>query len=212
MTERKIEFLSGEPKQNVLAGIARTPCKGAGPAVGEVEEEKAQGKRTFAVPPSALIGKLQAFLPQMRAANESLAARVAVAGPDSVRVDHIGDDVTQVVEMDLAMGVLEPQDANPSPNGNVAQQTDQFLGRDGGAPPKAVELSTQSVAPTAQAVPAVSPPAPPAARSPKLSAPAPAAAASSARSVPPTASTSPATQATGQAPRRSSRQKKRTRT
>ena len=59
-------------------------------------------------PPSALLGRLAAFLPAMKAANAELEAQHA-NDPASVSIEHLEDPHAQHIEMDLMCGLFEMQ-------------------------------------------------------------------------------------------------------
>jgi len=64
-------------------------------------------RKTWAVePPSELISRVQAFLPQMEASNVILTQRVE-ADPQSIDMEHIEDDAAQYIEMNLGLGVFD---------------------------------------------------------------------------------------------------------
>ncbi|OCH92446.1 hypothetical protein OBBRIDRAFT_791325 [Obba rivulosa] len=62
-------------------------------------------RSTFPVPPSELLARVQAFLPQLAASNAELSRR-AQEDPHSVDIENVDDD-EQVIEMSLGLGVLE---------------------------------------------------------------------------------------------------------
>ena len=59
-------------------------------------------------PPSALLGRLAAFLPAMKTANAELEAQHA-NDPASVSIEHLEDPHAQHIEMDLMCGLFEMQ-------------------------------------------------------------------------------------------------------
>ncbi|KAF5375302.1 hypothetical protein D9757_009660 [Collybiopsis confluens] len=64
-------------------------------------------RKTWAVePPSELLSRVQAFLPQMEASNAILAQRVKV-NPTSVDMEHIEDGEQRYIEMNLGLGVFD---------------------------------------------------------------------------------------------------------
>ncbi|KAK0239327.1 hypothetical protein EDD85DRAFT_951528 [Armillaria nabsnona] len=64
-------------------------------------------RRTFAVdPPSELLSRVQAFLPQIEASNAILTQRVEL-DPKSVDIEHITEGTDQYIEMNLGLGVFE---------------------------------------------------------------------------------------------------------
>ncbi|KAF8150110.1 hypothetical protein B0H34DRAFT_666655 [Crassisporium funariophilum] len=64
-------------------------------------------RTTFAMePPSELLSRVQAFLPQIEASNQILAQR-AEQDPDSIDIEHIQEGVNQYIEMNLGLGVFE---------------------------------------------------------------------------------------------------------
>ncbi|KAG2204567.1 uncharacterized protein EV154DRAFT_313463 [Mucor mucedo] len=61
-------------------------------------------RKTFAVgPPSDILSRVQAFLPQLKSANEQLKA----ADPKSLDIENVEEDDGQYIEMNLGLGVYE---------------------------------------------------------------------------------------------------------
>lgn len=59
-------------------------------------------------PPSALLSKLQAFLPQMQAANRDLEEAMRGRPPEEFDIENVGsDDDERRVEMDVGLGVVD---------------------------------------------------------------------------------------------------------
>ncbi|KAF5351335.1 hypothetical protein D9758_007973 [Tetrapyrgos nigripes] len=67
-------------------------------------------RKTFAVPPSQLLSRVQAFLPQMEASN-ALLAQKAQADPTSVDIEHVENGTERYIEMNLGLGVFETKKA-----------------------------------------------------------------------------------------------------
>ncbi|KXN86805.1 hypothetical protein AN958_09601 [Leucoagaricus sp. SymC.cos] len=57
-------------------------------------------------PPTELLSRVQAFLPQIQASNEALNQRMQ-DDPTGVNIEHISEDMTQYIQMDLGLGVFE---------------------------------------------------------------------------------------------------------
>ncbi|KAF9037720.1 hypothetical protein BJ165DRAFT_571316 [Panaeolus papilionaceus] len=64
-------------------------------------------------PPTNLLSRIQAFLPQMEASNNALAQQ-AKSDPSSVDIEHISDDMDQYIEMNLGLGVFEDRSKRPA--------------------------------------------------------------------------------------------------
>lgn len=66
-------------------------------------------KPSFAPPPpSALLSRLQDFLPQMAAANDDLAEAMRHRPAEEFDVEHVGEDADAArVEMDVGLGVVD---------------------------------------------------------------------------------------------------------
>ncbi|KAK0202410.1 hypothetical protein DFS33DRAFT_1384763 [Desarmillaria ectypa] len=65
------------------------------------------GEKTFAMePPSELLSRVQAFLPEIEASNAILTQRVEL-DPKSVDIEHITEGMDQYIEMNLGLGVFE---------------------------------------------------------------------------------------------------------
>jgi hypothetical protein len=66
-------------------------------------------KPSFAPPPpSALLSRLQDFLPQMAAANDDLAEAMRHRPAEEFDVEHVGEDAdARRVEMDVGLGVVD---------------------------------------------------------------------------------------------------------
>ncbi|EMD32447.1 hypothetical protein CERSUDRAFT_126841 [Gelatoporia subvermispora B] len=62
-------------------------------------------RTTFPAPPSELLERVQAFLPQLAASNAELSRRVQ-EDPESVDIENVEED-EQYIEMNLGLGVLE---------------------------------------------------------------------------------------------------------
>ena len=59
-------------------------------------------------PPSALLSRLQDFLPQMAAANDDLAEAMRHRPAEEFDVEHVGEDAdARRVEMDVGLGVVD---------------------------------------------------------------------------------------------------------
>ncbi|PPQ92581.1 hypothetical protein CVT25_007273 [Psilocybe cyanescens] len=64
-------------------------------------------RTTFSVkPPTELLSRVQAFLPQLEASNALLSQR-AQEDPNSVDIEHIPEGMDQYIEMNLGLGVFE---------------------------------------------------------------------------------------------------------
>ncbi|KIL71155.1 hypothetical protein M378DRAFT_19618 [Amanita muscaria Koide BX008] len=57
-------------------------------------------------PPTELLSRVQAFLPQIEASNAILAQQ-AESNPESVDIEHIDEDRDRYIEMNLGLGVFE---------------------------------------------------------------------------------------------------------
>ncbi|KAF8624631.1 hypothetical protein AX15_005785 [Amanita polypyramis BW_CC] len=66
------------------------------------------GNRTtcLVAPPTELLARVQAFLPQIEASNAVLVQQVE-ADPESVNMEHVDDSMEQYIEMNLGLGVFE---------------------------------------------------------------------------------------------------------
>lgn len=74
-------------------------------------------RKTWAVePPSELLSRVQAFLPQMEASNAILTKR-AEADPQSVDMEQVEDGAERYIEMNLGLGVFDMK-----PNGQSGNQ------------------------------------------------------------------------------------------
>ncbi len=58
-----------------------------------------------------MLGRLNAFVPQLAAANAALASAIATRGPAEFDVEQLAAEDAPHVEMELACGVLELRDA-----------------------------------------------------------------------------------------------------
>ncbi|KAJ3799441.1 hypothetical protein GGU11DRAFT_777074 [Lentinula aff. detonsa] len=76
-------------------------------------------RKTWAVdPPSELLSRVQAFLPQIEASNTILTQR-AETDPQSVDMEQLEDDSERYIEMNLGLGVF-----NMEPQGQSAEEQD----------------------------------------------------------------------------------------
>ncbi|KAL6302890.1 hypothetical protein BKA93DRAFT_790254 [Sparassis latifolia] len=77
-------------------------------------------RRTFPMgPPSELLSRVQAFLPEIAASNADI-ARQAEEDPNGVDIEHL-EDSEQYIEMNLGLGVFETR---KPPDGSVPMDTD----------------------------------------------------------------------------------------
>ncbi|KAF8972147.1 hypothetical protein BDZ97DRAFT_1752749 [Flammula alnicola] len=68
-------------------------------------------RTTFPVkPPTELLSRVHAFLPQLEASNALLSQR-AQEDPDSINIEHIPEGMTEYIEMNLGLGVFEDRSA-----------------------------------------------------------------------------------------------------
>ncbi|KAF9473807.1 hypothetical protein BDN70DRAFT_816710 [Pholiota conissans] len=75
-------------------------------------------RRTFPIePPTELLSRVQAFLPQLEASNALLSQR-AHENPDSINIEHITEDMEQYIEMNLGLGVFEDRSKLQHASGN----------------------------------------------------------------------------------------------
>ncbi|KAJ1831768.1 hypothetical protein IWW55_003171 [Coemansia sp. RSA 2706] len=78
-------------------------------------------RKTYRIePPSGLLSRLHAFLPQIAEANKKLEADVS-EDPSQVDIENVGADESQYIEMDLGLGVF---DMKPKPD---QQSTDGIV-------------------------------------------------------------------------------------
>ncbi|KAJ1732833.1 hypothetical protein LPJ72_003202 [Coemansia sp. Benny D160-2] len=93
---------------SILAG--KGYC-GESPACKSQEQdddtEGSSSRKTFRVePPSALLSRLQSFLPQIAEANKKLKDDMA-EDPSKVDIENVDDSANQYIEMDLGLGVFD---------------------------------------------------------------------------------------------------------
>ncbi|KAJ4474888.1 hypothetical protein J3R30DRAFT_3337225 [Lentinula aciculospora] len=80
--------------------------------------------KTWAVePPSELLSRIQAFLPQIEASNAILTQRVET-DPSSVDVEHLEDNSERYIEMNLSLGVFDIKPAGQSLDDQDTEMTD----------------------------------------------------------------------------------------
>ncbi|KAF9552298.1 hypothetical protein CPC08DRAFT_647094 [Agrocybe pediades] len=71
-------------------------------------------RRTFPIePPTELLSRVQAFLPQLEASNAILMQR-AQQDPKSVDIEHISEGMDRHIEMNLGLGVFEDRSQRPA--------------------------------------------------------------------------------------------------
>ncbi|KAJ1963770.1 hypothetical protein GGI12_001855 [Dipsacomyces acuminosporus] len=83
--------------------------------------DSSAGKKTFRVePPSALLSRLQAFLPQIAEANKKLEVESA-ADPDKLNIENVDENEGRYIEMDLGLGVfdMKPKSSRKNPGDNI---------------------------------------------------------------------------------------------
>ncbi|TFK70577.1 hypothetical protein BDN72DRAFT_734183, partial [Pluteus cervinus] len=64
-------------------------------------------------PPSELLSRVQAFLPQIEASNVTLAQQVEV-DPQSVDIENVDSNAERYIEMNLGLGLFEVRPDNSS--------------------------------------------------------------------------------------------------
>lgn len=67
------------------------------------------------VPASKVLSQVQQFLPKIQAANAQLAKKIAQGEEQQVNLEHIEDENSPFIEMNLSLGVLEEQSAKEEP-------------------------------------------------------------------------------------------------
>ncbi|KAJ1886873.1 hypothetical protein LPJ66_009412 [Kickxella alabastrina] len=96
--------------------------------------------KTFRIePPSGLLSRLQAFLPQIAEANKKLQADVA-QDPHKLDIENVNEE-EQYIEMDLGLGVFDMKPKKEDPEGIIIgrrpdeqqqQEEEELEGLDGG--------------------------------------------------------------------------------
>ncbi|KAK2462454.1 hypothetical protein APHAL10511_005424 [Amanita phalloides] len=79
-------------------------------------------------PPTELLARVQAFLPQIEASNALLAQQVKT-DPLGVNMEHVDDDTGQIIEMNLGLGVFEDRSHRKN---TTPKLRDQLDGKDAG--------------------------------------------------------------------------------
>ncbi|KAI9500131.1 hypothetical protein BX070DRAFT_230866 [Coemansia spiralis] len=92
-----------------------------------ITSDSSASKRTFHVePPSALLSRLQAFLPQIAEANSKLKDDIA-NDPNKLDIENVSDSEEQYIEMDLGLGVFDmkpKKDTQKAGNIIIGSKTD----------------------------------------------------------------------------------------
>ncbi|KAJ3993084.1 hypothetical protein F5050DRAFT_1904977 [Lentinula boryana] len=84
-------------------------------------------RKTWAVdPPSELLSRVQAFLPQIEASNTILTQR-AETDPQSVDMEQLEDDSELYIEMNLGLGVFDMEPQGQSAEEQDTEMTDSSL-------------------------------------------------------------------------------------
>ncbi|KAF9443765.1 hypothetical protein P691DRAFT_737425 [Macrolepiota fuliginosa MF-IS2] len=86
-------------------------------------------------PPSELLSRVQAFLPQLQASNETLTQRMQ-EDPDSVNIEHVSDNVDRYIQMNLGLGVFEDrsrktQEDHDTEMSSTSSSSSEGLNQDG---------------------------------------------------------------------------------
>ncbi|KZT22682.1 hypothetical protein NEOLEDRAFT_1180758 [Neolentinus lepideus HHB14362 ss-1] len=75
-------------------------------------------------PPSELLSRVQAFLPQLAASNADLESR-ARADPGSVDIENVAEEAGQYIEMNLGLGVFEARRSSSSSSSSLSSSTSE---------------------------------------------------------------------------------------
>lgn len=81
----------------------------------------ANNRKTFSVgPPSDILSRVQAFLPQLQKANEEL----ETADPKSLDIENVEEEDGQYIEMNLGLGVYEEKKPGQSDSEDEEDDSD----------------------------------------------------------------------------------------
>ncbi|TFK33941.1 hypothetical protein BDQ12DRAFT_614424 [Crucibulum laeve] len=80
-------------------------------------------RTTFRVPPTELLERAQAFLPQIEASNAALAEKMR-RDPHSVDIEHLDEENAQYIEMSLGLGVYEDRSQAKSGGSGTESSSD----------------------------------------------------------------------------------------
>ncbi|TFY78901.1 hypothetical protein EWM64_g5115 [Hericium alpestre] len=103
-TVEKLEVESPEERvrrlQTAFENLNKSSAKASSTPTGAFDFGS---RETFPVPPSHLLERVQAFLPEMEASNAQLLRQ----DPEAVDIENLGEDEEQYIEMNLGLGVFE---------------------------------------------------------------------------------------------------------
>ncbi|KAJ2496468.1 hypothetical protein GGH96_005820 [Coemansia sp. RSA 1972] len=81
---------------------------------GQQSDTASNERKTFRIaPPSDLLSRLHAFLPQIAEANTKLAVDIS-EDPSKLDIENVGADESQYIEMDLGLGVFDMKSKDDS--------------------------------------------------------------------------------------------------
>ncbi|TFK41478.1 hypothetical protein BDQ12DRAFT_386305 [Crucibulum laeve] len=84
-------------------------------------------RTTFAIPPpTELLLRVKAFLPQLEASNAILADRMQ-ADPSSVDIEHVDEGMEQYIEMNLGLGVYEDRSHSKSESQDAEMSSSESI-------------------------------------------------------------------------------------
>jgi hypothetical protein len=118
MKHLKLDVPEVSPLEQLLGSLSSSKNSAAQPSPMHPTPKPAIGK----VERSALLGKLQTFLPELEKANQKLSAEMAVRPASEFDIENVEEGQGPHIEMDLACGVIELKDkaAEEAAEGAVA--------------------------------------------------------------------------------------------
>ncbi|KAJ4473283.1 hypothetical protein C8J55DRAFT_135770 [Lentinula edodes] len=123
--EEVLEIEDEDARANRLGSIFKRLNSGSPSSLGPIDSRLPNlqfdfgERKTWAVePPSELLSRVQAFLPQMEASNTILSQRVET-DPQSVDMEQLEDNSERYIELNLGLGVFDMK-----PNGQSADCED----------------------------------------------------------------------------------------
>jgi hypothetical protein len=118
MKQLKLDVPEVSPLEQLLGSLSSSKNSAAQPSPMHPTPKPAIGK----VERSALLGKLQTFLPVLEKANEKLSAEMAVRPASEFDIENVEEGQGPHIEMDLACGIIDLKDkaAEEAAEGAVA--------------------------------------------------------------------------------------------
>ncbi|GAA5801694.1 hypothetical protein EDC94DRAFT_611184 [Helicostylum pulchrum] len=125
-SNKSFDLLNVSGKQKVLEDLINPSATQDQKSINDIPSllAAAESKKTFPVgPPSDILSRVQAFLPQLKSANEQLKA----ADPKKLDIENVDEESEQYIEMNLGLGVYEQKVPGQSDSEDSEEEEDSIL-------------------------------------------------------------------------------------